>query len=396
MTDIVLTLIHGTWAPHAPWTLPDSPLRKALAGQLGDRIAFETLEWSGANTHRARREAAQKLRAQLADSIAANPLARHFLVAHSHGGNVALYAMADATLRQHIAGIACLNSPFICALKRNTKQFMLEIFAWMAAYFVLLFMAYAVFYVLAPLSTDPNLQHLGLLAQIGLGLGFAAVLILLIFFVIEPGLMYSRKLEDRVASWAATRRAGISQDIILPQNPDVPVLCAWTAGDEVISSFGLLDALANMPYLALSFIGLILSFVVIYGLQAFGILPSLFTVPTIDPTLTHFVRVLVRFLLDYPISTGMYMVALLVGLFSAAVFVNLLFRVLPMGIGFDKLVDSLFVRLAFTVTPVTSNHIEFLDIESEHGFLGHSKAYSDADLLAELAGWISARLARPE
>jgi hypothetical protein len=92
----------------------------------------------------------------------------------------------------------------------------------------------------------------------------------------------------------------------------------------------------------------------------------------------------------------MYMVALLVGLFSAAVFVNLLFRVLPMGIGFDKLVDSLFVRLAFTVTPVTSNHIEFLDIESEHGFLGHSKAYSDADLLAELAGWISARLARPE
>jgi pimeloyl-ACP methyl ester carboxylesterase len=106
MTDIVLTLIHGTWAPHAPWTLPDSPLRKALAGQLGDRIAFETLEWSGANTHRARREAAQKLRAQLADSIAANPLARHFLVAHSHGGNVALYAMADATLRQHIAGIA--------------------------------------------------------------------------------------------------------------------------------------------------------------------------------------------------------------------------------------------------------------------------------------------------
>ena len=282
MTDIVLTLIHGTWAPHAPWTLPDSPLRKALASQLGDRIAFETLEWSGANTHRARREAAQKLRAQLADSIAANPLARHFLVAHSHGGNVALYAMADATLRQHIAGIACLNSPFICALKRNTKQFMLEIFAWMAAYFVLLFMAYAVFYVLAPLSTDPNLQHLGLLAQIGLGLGFAAVLILLIFFVIEPGLMYSRKLEDRVASWTATRRAGISQDIILPQNPDVPVLCAWTAGDEVISSFGLLDALANLPYLALSFIGLILSFVVIYGLQAFGILPSLFTVPTID------------------------------------------------------------------------------------------------------------------
>ena len=396
MTDIVLTLIHGTWARHAPWTLPGSPLRKALADRLGDRITFETLEWSGANTHRARREAAQKLRAQLKDSIADHPLARHFLVAHSHGGNVALYAMADATLRQHVDGIACLNSPFLCALKRNTKQFMLEIFAWMAAYFVLLFMAYAVFHVLAPLSTDPDLQHLGLLAQIGIGLGFAAALILLIFLVIVPGLMYGRTLEERVASWAAARRSAISQDMILPPNPDVPVLCAWTAGDEVISSFGLLDALANLPYLALSFVGLLLSFVVSYGLQAFGVFPSLFTVPLVDPTLTPFVRLLVRFVLDYPISTGIYMLALLVGLFSAAVLVSLMFRVLPMGIGFDKLVDSLFVRLSVTVTPVTSNHVEFLDIESEHGFLGHSKAYSDAAVLAELARWISARSTRPE
>ena len=90
------------------------------------------------------------------------------------------------------------------------------------------------------------------------------------------------------------------------------------------------------------------------------------------------------------------MLALLVGLFSAAVLVNLMFRVLPMGIGFDKLVDSLFVRLSVTVTPVTSNHVEFLDIESEHGFLGHSKAYSDAAVLTELARWISARSTRPE
>jgi len=114
---IVVTLIHGTFAPDAPWTKEESELCKAVNGAFPDRVEFRRFGWSGGNTLDARRVAASNLRDQLRkDKV---PPARHFVVAHSHGGNIALYALRDPEVCKRITGVATLATPFLIARKRD-------------------------------------------------------------------------------------------------------------------------------------------------------------------------------------------------------------------------------------------------------------------------------------
>ena len=47
------------------------------------------------------------------------PLAQHFIVAHSHGGNIALYALNHPELARKIRGVICLSTPFLNVRERN-------------------------------------------------------------------------------------------------------------------------------------------------------------------------------------------------------------------------------------------------------------------------------------
>ena len=117
VTDrIVVTLIHGTFATTAPWVEKESELCRAVDKAFPGKVEFRKLAWSGGNTIGARREAAQKLRTQiLADSADT----RHFLIAHSHGGNIVLYALRDPTARGRVTGVATLSTPFLIARRRD-------------------------------------------------------------------------------------------------------------------------------------------------------------------------------------------------------------------------------------------------------------------------------------
>ena len=116
---IVVTLIHGTWAKHAPWVECDSPLRATLAAASPNAIAFRApFRWSSRNSLGARQDAASALRRRiLEESIDAD--VRHFLIAHSHGGNIALYALRDPEVGRRIAGVATLSTPFLIARRRD-------------------------------------------------------------------------------------------------------------------------------------------------------------------------------------------------------------------------------------------------------------------------------------
>lgn len=132
---IVVTLIHGTWATNAPWTEHDSDLCKAIEGAFPGRVEFRTpFRWSGWNQIGARQEAALQLRETLAAGPPPDPGVRHFLVAHSHAGNLALYALRDPDVRKRITGLATLATPFLIAGRRDLgpegkKVFVLELVA---------------------------------------------------------------------------------------------------------------------------------------------------------------------------------------------------------------------------------------------------------------------------
>jgi hypothetical protein len=117
--DVVITLVHGTWARRAPWTSAGSPLRQALSQAALGRVAFDRFAWSGSNSLAARRRAVQALVERLRASIARWPQARHYIVGHSHGGNIAFQALANPVLNERVAGLICLSTPFLHAAPRE-------------------------------------------------------------------------------------------------------------------------------------------------------------------------------------------------------------------------------------------------------------------------------------
>jgi hypothetical protein len=101
------------------WTMDASTLCESLRDRLGPDAVFRRFRWSGRNSHTARLNASKRLRDFLQEGLADSPDATHIVVAHSHGGNIALMALGDSNLRDRIAGVACLATPFIVAGDRN-------------------------------------------------------------------------------------------------------------------------------------------------------------------------------------------------------------------------------------------------------------------------------------
>lgn len=115
----VVTLIHGTWAQSAAWTQEGSTLRTSLTHAFGNSVTFRTFPWTARNSFGARSKAAKELRGFLTEGFALRPTDRHAIVAHSHGGNIALYTLRDENLAKSVDSVVCLSTPFIAAHPRK-------------------------------------------------------------------------------------------------------------------------------------------------------------------------------------------------------------------------------------------------------------------------------------
>ena len=179
----VLTLVHGTWgrgvfcpSGDAPWTSGSSELRTSLRDRLGSELVFRRFRWSGVNSHTARFQAAHRLRNYLRKGVKRWPKATHLVIAHSHGGNVVLSAIEASDLEEHIAGIACLGTPFISARPRDLGPNPLRIFS---AALLVLVMSFLWLTDNVVLASWPNLARLGFVAVVG-SLLMSVLLILVI------------------------------------------------------------------------------------------------------------------------------------------------------------------------------------------------------------------------
>lgn len=113
----IVVMIHGTYARENEWSLPASPLGQALAPGAG----LARLCWSGANSMRCRGLAARALRVELA-ALAERGYRHIALVAHSHGGNIALKACEDAATAARVSAIVCIATPFLTAWRPRLKR----------------------------------------------------------------------------------------------------------------------------------------------------------------------------------------------------------------------------------------------------------------------------------
>ena len=119
----VITLVHGTGARETAWIDPGSNIARALSGDLSVTTLVRNFKWSGADSHAGRVEAALLLQNDIKEVARKFSAARHILVAHSHGGNVCLYALRDPECERSVQGIVFLATPFIYASRRLDVRF---------------------------------------------------------------------------------------------------------------------------------------------------------------------------------------------------------------------------------------------------------------------------------
>lgn len=117
----IIVLVHGTWARHAPWTLPKSRLRASLSRVFGANVLFERHPWSGANRFGARSRAAAALKERIRLLRTRHPTVPIAIVAHSHGGNIALSAVSQL-LEGSVRAVVCLSTPFLIAEPRGLQE----------------------------------------------------------------------------------------------------------------------------------------------------------------------------------------------------------------------------------------------------------------------------------
>jgi hypothetical protein len=127
--DCTITLVHGTVLWLGSYLVGGLPYwigsRSALRKRLGDTLhpIFVSFVWGGRNSHKARLAAARTLSDSLKETLSKHPLKRHFIIAHSHGGNVALYALKylTETEQKQLSGIITLGTPFIRSIQSDVR-----------------------------------------------------------------------------------------------------------------------------------------------------------------------------------------------------------------------------------------------------------------------------------
>jgi hypothetical protein len=134
---LLATLVHGTWgrgflsknrgSKHHPfWFEHGSPFLNSLDSILTDRGIPHRLNaflWSGSNSVFARDKAASDLAEHLVLEHAANPNATQLIIAHSHGGNVALRALYHLQTQGWAKPlIASLATPYVEVHPAHVKR----------------------------------------------------------------------------------------------------------------------------------------------------------------------------------------------------------------------------------------------------------------------------------
>jgi hypothetical protein len=142
--EYVITLVHGTqlsrwflgpliefleWPRRIdkefkdgpPWIQANSEFARKLSKALGCGVRIEPFSWKAHNTVRARTVGAEKLRTKVKELRDQYPHAEQVIIAHSHGGNVALSALMDNDVAKQVLGVATLATPFLTARTREHR-----------------------------------------------------------------------------------------------------------------------------------------------------------------------------------------------------------------------------------------------------------------------------------
>ena len=198
-------------------------------------VTLHWFPWSGRNSHARRMTAGKELAVFIASLRKDHPSVQVFIIAHSHGGNVALYSLKHLEPKK-VDGIVCLATPF---LQFDPDRFDIAGFPFLP--FAVRYTAFIA--VVAPLLfLWFGTRQLVMSALPGVVVGLACVIGVIAY---SAAGLFARRLTDRLlpSTDAHSKRLREACDKYEPTvRNGQPVLILRTAADEVsaILSAGLL------------------------------------------------------------------------------------------------------------------------------------------------------------
>jgi hypothetical protein len=237
----VVTLVHGTFARGAKWTRPWSIMWEALEDNLKE-VDICYCDWSGMNTHQARIDAAEGVKKHMFEMATMYPLSKHFVVAHSHGGNVVLYALRDETVRNAVAGVITMGTPFVTCRPRlltSTMTFISYVIGTFSGGLL------AGLWIAASQHWFPELGvvRIGGLKSgsplLGFGLGLA----------LWVGTRTLKAVRLHLAAWIRLKQEELSKRFSTGFFDHPPFLCATVDGDEPRRWLSAVGAVSGFPAL---------------------------------------------------------------------------------------------------------------------------------------------------
>jgi hypothetical protein len=368
-----VTLVHGTFARGAAWTRPDSAMRTEWPTSPERPVVFTVFEWSGENSHEARQTAASDLAAHLRKVAAAHKDAAHLVIAHSHGGNVALAAMAQEEVRSRVAAIACLNTPFISCEARSLVPAVIALLACNPFVWLMLGTPVVLERYLIPRYPGQFMKAV----LIGSGLMIAAAI---------PAALAGFRiwgLSERVLAAIEGYQRRRADAFRGPDHSRVRIFPATVKRDEAYRYLSTLDRLTNATASGLLVSkGLFFGGIGLYLIAGSG---GFLTDFNWFPSLTRAALMLSRFAL-YLAAAGFAAFVLSVILMTIA---GMLLRGHRYGYG-EALGDSLLLHIGVTAYPPGGSPADVRVFDGESAGLHHSALYGSAALVRALADWFQA------
>jgi hypothetical protein len=404
MSKVIVFLVHGTGARNAPWTQAGSIFRNELIQQLREmELEFRAPNWSGGNSHKDRLAGGEKLASELRQSVSKNQGCPHFIIAHSHGGNAALYALrnAPAEVRSNVHGLITMATPFIQSSPRNLRR-SIRILRWATPLFgatllfAPLFMLFGFFVGLSyeiaeSVFGSANMQTLRNI-ELSLLLVISASMVVLL----------QRYFDRRCPPWAIQKQRAIIARLEHSGSAWVRLLPLWNTGDEAgwwlsrLHSIGMIPfRLWNLWFFRILFIMLVAFFMWdISGMEEPAVRSSGWLSPM--SVVPEILRAIIASVI---LASVLVAVLLLITQLVMAV-VPRVVRSHAFAFGGETVVDNWLVNIQAAKAPSSQFKSELREFDLplstwsrlRKRLLRHSMLYEDISVISLVSKWIRERL----
>lgn len=312
----------------------------------------------------------------LKERIDQYPDSKHFIISHSHGGNVVLYALRDKEIRSNISGLLFMGVPFITCEERDIDECL--------GFLPRLIAAVATFICSIPLKIVLFIAATSLLAGIVNGLHIKSakdvdsiarvvlyipdILVILAFWLGSYKLfqVFSRLFKKLLHHWAEQHQTKTLERFVLPKldQLNIPIFCSRARGDE---AYWLLKTQRYISHLPHEFWRARSQGLLIGGLSVLFLM-AILGITSIDPTLLPSLKKIetIQNILAFAVIT--YFV---IGVFvhSVMLLLPILIRSYWWGFGGESLLDNWFTDIRPEPLPVGSRRRSLINTQAANNLV---------------------------